>query len=132
MRLPDAPVLVDGRPTTLHLTTASAAFHLLLCGPLAAWQHDEADEIADRWPDLVAVHHVSRDRGPSTVHDPQGLALRRLGLRPSEPAHYLVRPDGYIAYRATGTDLTGLLRYLRHWLAARPQSQPDGRAGDTT
>jgi Aromatic-ring hydroxylase, C-terminal len=113
------------------LTTASAAFHLLLCGPLSAWQHDEAGDIVDRWPDLVAVHHLGRDQGPGTLYDQQGHALRRLRLRPSEPAHYLVRPDGYIAYRAAGTDLTGLRRYLRHWLAAGPQSQPDGRAGDT-
>ncbi|HEY3199163.1 MAG TPA: FAD-dependent monooxygenase [Actinomycetes bacterium] len=132
MRLPDAPVLVDGRTTTLHKMTTAPKFHLLLCGPLAAWPDIKAVDIAGWWPDLVAVHHLGRDRGPGTVYDQQGLALRRLRLRPGEPAHCLVRPDGYIAYRAAGTDLTGLRRYLRHWLAAGPQSQPDGRARDTT
>ena len=29
---------------------------------------------------------------------------------------YLVRPDGHIAYRAAGSDLTGLRRYLTTWL----------------
>jgi hypothetical protein len=114
------------------MMTTTARFHLLLCGPVAAWPDDQVNDIAGWWPALVAVHQLSQDRGPGTLYDQQGLALRRLRLRPSEPAHYLVRPDGYIAYRAAGIDLTGLRRYLRHWLAARPQSQPDGRAGDTT
>jgi hypothetical protein len=64
------------------------------------------------------------------MQDQQSLALRRIGIRPSEPAQYLLRPDGYIAYRATGTDLTGLRRYLRHWLATRSRTQPEGQADD--
>jgi hypothetical protein len=43
-------------------------------------------------------------------------ALRRLGLGPNDTAHYLVRPDGYIGFRAAGTDLAGLHAYLRRWL----------------
>jgi hypothetical protein len=31
---------------------------------------------------------------------------------------YLVRPDGDIAYRNSGTDLAGVTRYLAHWLRA--------------
>ena len=30
---------------------------------------------------------------------------------------YLVRPDGYIGYRAGGTDTTGLERYLQRHIA---------------
>ena len=123
-RLPDAPILVDGRATTLHMMTTAPTFHLLLCGPLAAWQDNPAGEL----PDVVAVHHLSRDRGGGLLHDQQGLALRRLGVRPSEPAHYLVRPDGYIGYRATGTDLTGLRGYLQHWLAAGSRTRPEKSA----
>jgi hypothetical protein len=33
-----------------------------------------------------------------------------------QTAHYLIRSDGYIGYRAAGTDLHGLQRYLAHWL----------------
>jgi hypothetical protein len=34
----------------------------------------------------------------------------------SDTAHYLIRPDGHIGYRAAGTDLDGLQRYLARWL----------------
>jgi hypothetical protein len=127
-RLPDAPIVVAGRATTLHTMTTAPTFHLLLCGPLAAWRDDTADEIAGRLPDLIAVHHLSQDRGAGTLRDEQGLAFRRLGIRPSEPAQYLVRPDGYIGYRAAETDLTGLRGYLRHWLATGSRTHPEGQA----
>jgi 2-polyprenyl-6-methoxyphenol hydroxylase-like FAD-dependent oxidoreductase len=123
-RLPDAPVLVDGRATTLHMMTTAPTFHLLLCGPLAAWRDNDAGEIAGVFPDAVAVHRLSRDRGAGTLQDQQGFALRRLGVRPSERAQYLVRPDGYIGYRATGTDLAALRGYLQHWLGAGSRTQP--------
>jgi 2-polyprenyl-6-methoxyphenol hydroxylase-like FAD-dependent oxidoreductase len=129
-RLPDAPILVDGRATTLHMMTTAPTFHLLLCGPLAAWRDVAATDVAGLLPDVVAVHRLSRDHGAGTLHDQQGLALRRLGVRPSEPAQYLVRPDGYIGYRATGTDLTGLRGYLQRWLAARSRTQPESQADD--
>jgi hypothetical protein len=41
-------------------------------------------------------------------------ALALLGVR--EVAHYLVRPDGHVGYRAAGTALDGLERYLARWL----------------
>jgi hypothetical protein len=129
-RLPDAPILVDGRATTVHMMTTGPAFHLFLCGPRTAWRDKAAGEIAGLLPEVVTVHRLSRDRGAGTLQDQQGLALRRLGVRPSEPAQYLIRPDGYIGYRATGTDLTGLRGYLQHWLGAGSQTQPAGQADD--
>jgi hypothetical protein len=33
-----------------------------------------------------------------------------------ETAHYLIRPDHHVGYRAAGTDLDGLGRYLTRWL----------------
>jgi hypothetical protein len=42
-------------------------------------------------------------------------ALGRLGVR--EVAHYLIRPDGHVGYRAAGTDLDGLERHLTRWLS---------------
>jgi hypothetical protein len=42
------------------------------------------------------------------------VALARLGVR--RTGHYVVRPDGHIAYRAAGTDLRGLQRWLAGWL----------------
>ena len=44
------------------------------------------------------------------------LIPRRVRLRVSDVAQYLVRPDGYIAYRNGGLELGGVDRYLRRWL----------------
>jgi 2-polyprenyl-6-methoxyphenol hydroxylase-like FAD-dependent oxidoreductase len=55
---------------------------------------------------------------PRVLHDPGGRALALLGV--GEDAHYLVRPDGHVGYRATGPDLDGLERYLARWLSGAP------------
>jgi 2-polyprenyl-6-methoxyphenol hydroxylase-like FAD-dependent oxidoreductase len=89
-RLPDIP-------GNLHAMTAAPGFHLLLCGPRDAWDTGQVTAATgDR--DLVHIH-------------PVGTAGPWRGI-----AHGLVRPDGYIAYQAAGADLTGLTRYLDHWL----------------
>jgi 2-polyprenyl-6-methoxyphenol hydroxylase-like FAD-dependent oxidoreductase len=85
-RMPDAPYLTK------------PGFHLLLCGPPGAWPPDydspaEGAPTAD-WPDSVTLHRV-----PATL-----------------PTQYLVRPDGHVGYRASGTDLSGLRAYLARWL----------------
>jgi 2-polyprenyl-6-methoxyphenol hydroxylase-like FAD-dependent oxidoreductase len=129
-RLPDAPLVSDGRPTSLHGATADPSYHLLVCGPTTAWP---ASGRAGpyRAAGLVAVHHLTREPAPDALRDPDGTALRRLGLDPEgqHAAHYLVRPDGHIGYRAGGTDLAGLVAYLTRWLpgATRVQQPPDGR-----
>jgi hypothetical protein len=73
-------------------------FHLLLCGPSEAWPAGDGSTpggaLAADFPGLVTVHRVA-----------DGSA-----------AHYLVRPDGYVGYRASGTDLSGLRDYLSRWL----------------
>jgi hypothetical protein len=38
-----------------------------------------------------------------------------LGVR--DHAQYLVRPDGYIAYRSAGRDFDGLEAYLTNWFS---------------
>ena len=50
----------------------------------------------------------------------QSQMLRRLDLTVNDTAQYLVRPDGHVGYRAGGTDLTELSRYLDRWLPAPP------------
>jgi FAD binding domain len=120
-RLPDAPLASDGGPTTLHAATAATGFHLLLCGPENSWP---PATLVGPWRDagVVAVDHLSREAAPGALHDPDGTALRRLGLDPAgqHTAHYLVRPDGHVGYRAGGTDLTALHAYLTRWLPGIP------------
>jgi 2-polyprenyl-6-methoxyphenol hydroxylase-like FAD-dependent oxidoreductase len=120
-RLPDAPLASGDRLTTLHAATAGPRYHLLLCGPMSAWRTTTAGP--DRDAGLVAVHHLTRETVPGALHDPDGTALRRLGLDPAgrHAAHYLIRPDGHIGYRAGGTDLSGLHAYLTRWLPGATQ-----------
>ena len=68
------------------------------------------------------MHHLTAHNTPGALHDPNGQALRRLGLTPTQTAHYLLRPDGHVGYRAGGTNLTGLTRYLKYWLAPASES----------
>ncbi len=116
-RLPDAPLARDGQATSLHAATAAPGYHLLLCGPTTAWPAHAASVAVQRYAGLVAVHHLTREAGRGVLHDPGGAALRRLGLDPAgrHAAHYLVRPDGHVGYRAGGVDLTGLHDHLARW-----------------
>jgi hypothetical protein len=72
--------------------------------------------VRERYPGLVTVHHLTGQNTPGALRDPDGQALRRLGLTARHTAQYLIRPDGHIGYRAGGTDATQLARYLRRWL----------------
>jgi hypothetical protein len=111
-RLPDAPLTVRGSASTLHRAVASRGFHLLLCGPAEAWAAAIAEAIQSSWP--VTVHRLACEAAPGVLTDHTGQALTRLGINANTPAHYLVRPDGYVAYRA-GSDLIGLHAYLSRW-----------------
>jgi hypothetical protein len=84
-------------------------------------------QLAERHTSLLTVQHLTGQDTPSALHDPDGQALRRLGLTSRRTAQYLVRPDGHIGYRAGGTDVTELARYLSHWLPGRQTttSQPE-------
>jgi 2-polyprenyl-6-methoxyphenol hydroxylase-like FAD-dependent oxidoreductase len=117
-RLPDLRVTVDGHASRLQQAlTATPAFHLLLCGDTAGWPAGELDDIRERHGDLVTIHRLTREPEPGALCDPTGSVLDRLG-GDRTAAHYLIRPDGHIAYRNSGTGLAGLTRYLDHWLPA--------------
>jgi len=73
--------------------------------------------LSERYAGLVTVHRLARVAAAGVLHDVRGEAFARLGVE--QTAHYLVRPDGHIAYRSGVTDLSGLERYLARWLSGR-------------
>jgi hypothetical protein len=120
-RLPDAPIIHNGQRGILQDILRQPGYHLLLCGPLDGWPAEDTHGTSGP----VSVHRLSRQPGPDVLHDPHGAALHRLGLASADIAHYLIRPDGHVGYRAGGTDLTGARTYLARWL-----SQPQTPSGD--
>jgi len=126
-RLPDASIVQQGQPIRLHRVVAAAGWHLLLCGPPDAWAAQATTQLGERFASFVTVHHLTAQDTPGALHDPTGQALRRLGLTAQHTAQYLVRPDGHVGYRAGGTDVTGLARYLGRWLpgSQTSTSQPE-------
>ncbi len=125
-RLPDAGMVCEGQPSRLHQLLAATGWYLLLCGPPDAWTTQTTTQLSAPYTGVVTVHHLTAQNTPGALHDPDGQALRRLGLTAQHTAQYLVRPDGHIGYRAGGTDVTGLARYLSRWLPGpqTPTSQP--------
>jgi 2-polyprenyl-6-methoxyphenol hydroxylase-like FAD-dependent oxidoreductase len=123
-RLPDARVARDGQMSWLGEALAAPRFHLLLCGPTQDWDAAQLTALRSRYPDTLAVHHLSCQVAPGALHDAEGQAFAR--LRVKQTAQYLVRPDGHIGYRCGGTDLDGLKHYLGRWL---PTPTPLGHRG---
>jgi 2-polyprenyl-6-methoxyphenol hydroxylase-like FAD-dependent oxidoreductase len=114
-RLPDAPVRVDGRESTLQREVVGACLTLLVCE--RAFRAEDADNDRGRGGlprDLLRVLRlVSSSTSAGTAADlidESGVAFERLGVRDS--AVYLVRPDGYVAYRCAGTELAGVEQWL--------------------
>lgn len=114
-RLPDATIVHDGRPSTLHQAVAATGWHLMLCGPTGAWPQ-EIRQLGHLYRDALTAHHLTGQETPGVLYDPDGTAFRRLGVSRRDSALYLVRPDGHIGFRAGGTDRTGLACYLDRWL----------------
>lgn len=48
----------------------------------------------------IRTSYIRTAHGAGVWVDSSRTALRRLGLNGSATAHYLIRPDGYIGYRA--------------------------------
>lgn len=119
-RLPDALVQCDGRSIHLQQELSGFGFHLLLCGDADGWDAGFVDGLIARYPGALTARNLSRDNSPGVLFDATGDALARLGIRDGQSGHYLVRPDGYIAFRCTGRRLDGVAEYLRRWLIADP------------
>ena len=116
-RLPDAPVRVGDRGSTLQREVVGACFTLLVCVREARGAvMDNEVERGGRLGDLVRMRRLVSAASlgaPDALIDESGLALERLGVH--ESAAYLIRPDGYVAYRCAGTELGGAERWLRNW-----------------
>ena len=113
-RLPDARVARDGQVSWLGEALAEPGFQLLLCGRPGDWDARRVATVSGRHAGTLAVHHLTREAARGALHDLDGQAFARLGVKGT--AQYLIRPDGHIGYRCAGTDLDGLQRYLSRWL----------------
>jgi 2-polyprenyl-6-methoxyphenol hydroxylase-like FAD-dependent oxidoreductase len=115
-RLPDAEVLVNGRSTYLQQALAGPHLALLLCGDSRYWDSLELDRLRERYGRLMATHCLSTTGSDGSLVDQKGHAFARLGVQ--HTAQYLVRPDGYIAFRSAGRSFEQLDRYLADWYVA--------------
>jgi hypothetical protein len=123
-RLPDARIARDGQTSWLQEALATPTVHLLLCGSPLDWDGNQVAALQDRYAGLVSIHRLAREPAPGVLHDVDGQAFARLGVE--RAAHFLVRPDGYVAYRSGGPDLNGLERYLARWFpGAAAATSPD-------
>jgi 2-polyprenyl-6-methoxyphenol hydroxylase-like FAD-dependent oxidoreductase len=109
-RFPDFVILVNGTPTTSHRLLLPSAFQLVLCGSVDDWVG--CADVPGIRPGMVEVAYLSRTTGPDVWTDPSDALTGAFGLGRSQPAQFLIRPDGYIGYRSGGTDLNGLVSYL--------------------
>lgn len=117
-RLPDARVVRNGQPAYLQQVLDSPHVHLLLCGPVAAWNQGDVMMLARRFPGVLAIHYLAREHSGDALVDSSGEALTRLGV--DRNAAYLVRPDGHVAFRCGGTNLRGPAAYLARWFTTHP------------
>jgi 2-polyprenyl-6-methoxyphenol hydroxylase-like FAD-dependent oxidoreductase len=122
-RAPDAPVTLasDGSETSLFACLSGPSHALLVfAGKLErSWEALEAsaNEAIAGYGRLVGAHFIlgrapERSGAPDRVYvDGSGMAHDRYGLKGA--GVYLIRPDGYIAFRSEGSDFHALQGYLR-------------------
>jgi hypothetical protein len=115
-RLPDVEFRREGRSVWLQQEVIGPGLALLLCGRADDWSAGHVERLRAAYPALLSVYfldRVVRQTDANTLTDERGGALETLGVR--EAAQYLVRPDGYVAFRCAGRALDGLERYLAAW-----------------
>jgi 2-polyprenyl-6-methoxyphenol hydroxylase-like FAD-dependent oxidoreductase len=113
-RLPDEYLQRSGDPVALHVAIAGPHFALLLCGDDGEWNASHIAAMTGQWGHLVKVYYLSpRSTRSDALVDEKGELLDK--LHGQNGAQYLIRPDGYIAFRCAGRDLRSLERYLTKW-----------------
>jgi FAD binding domain len=101
----------DGTPTNTHRLLRGPAFHLLVFvgdGEGSNATRRLLEEVEQRHRQLIAVEVIGAAAGTARLYE-------RFGLR--DAGYYLVRPDGYIAYRSASLDGQGLAECLQGILA---------------
>lgn len=111
-RLPDARLTLDGRPVALQRAVMGPHLALLLCCGSETWDPGQVAAIATPLG-VLRVSYLSRQPASGALIDQDGSTHAMLGAQ--DGAQYLVRPDGYIAFRCGGRDLNALQRYLAEW-----------------
>jgi hypothetical protein len=121
-RAPDGPLRLagDGREVSLFSRLRGTPHHLLLFagrGAEAPASDAELRNMLAGYEGMIQAHLIfAGDRGqigsevPAYV-DESGLVHGRYGL--TGAGCYLIRPDGYVAFRAQGSNLRQIRAYLR-------------------
>lgn len=115
-RLPDGRLTIGGSEVFLQREVAGACFTLLLCtrGEPDPGAVGKARELTARYNGLVALRVVSAGEREDVLADHEGAVLHALGVKST--AQYLIRPDGYVAFRCRGWDMRELTAFLGEWL----------------
>jgi 2-polyprenyl-6-methoxyphenol hydroxylase-like FAD-dependent oxidoreductase len=138
-RAPDGPLRLagDGSSVSLFSLMRGTSHHLLLFGDRgsAADGRDTSDtelrDLVGEYEDLFEPHLLfarepARVRSETPVYvDESGFVHERYGMKGA--GCYLIRPDGYIAFRAPGTHLQPLRAYLQKvfpWSSHIPAGAP--------
>ncbi|HEU5074574.1 MAG TPA: FAD-dependent monooxygenase [Polyangiaceae bacterium] len=108
-RLPDAQLKLGEEKVPLHRAVIGPGFGLLLCGDAARWSRNRLDQLARRYR-LAKVAVLSNSPLAGVLVDEDGRTLASLAAE--NGAQYLVRPDGYVAFRCSGYELGAVEAYL--------------------
>ena len=101
---------MNGRSTYLQQALAGPHLALLLCGDARSWDSVELDRLGERYGRVMTTYCLSPSGSDGPLVDEKGNAFARLGVQ--DTAQYLVRPDGYIAFRSAGRAFEQLDQYL--------------------
>jgi 2-polyprenyl-6-methoxyphenol hydroxylase-like FAD-dependent oxidoreductase len=127
-RAPDGPLRLagEGRSISLFSRLRGSSHHLLLFAGSTAdgWDASGAElhDLLVEYESLIESSLILV-REPTQVGiqvpmyvDESGLVHERYGLKGA--GYYLIRPDGYVAFRAPGTDLRPVRAYLQRTFAS--------------